>query len=84
MWFFSDRINVEKTFADSAQAVVFYGTEIDMKIEIVLKQYSGSSFKEIIREIKLFTMLEKERVVKDDPKILIHIFANGPKHDGLP
>ena len=33
-----------------------------MDIPVVIKQYTGETFDEIIREIKLFTLLEKERI----------------------
>ena len=33
-----------------------------MGIKVVLKQYTGETFDEIIREIKLFTLLEKEKM----------------------
>ena len=60
--FFKDRIEVERVLTGSAQAVIFFGREINMEIKIVLKQYSGVTFDEIIREIKLFTLLEKDRI----------------------
>ena len=33
-----------------------------MGVKVVLKQYKGESFHEIVREIKLYTVLEKERL----------------------
>ena len=59
--FFADKIIVERISSSSAQAAVFFGREASMGFKVVLKQYSGRTFHEIIREIKLFTHLEKER-----------------------
>ena len=52
---------VERTVASSSQAVVFFGRDTSTGTRIVLKQYIGDNFDEIVREIKVFTELEKER-----------------------
>ena len=49
----------------SAQAVIFFGTEVNMRMRIVLKQYLGDTFDEIVREIRLFTLMEKEKLQGD-------------------
>jgi serine/threonine protein kinase len=59
--FYVTEVNVEKSSADSAQSIVFFGRESSMKIRVVLKQYSGKSFKSIFKEIKIFTMLEAHK-----------------------
>lgn len=56
--FFTNEIIVEKSSADSAQSIVFFGRESTMFIRVVLKQYSGKCFKSIFKEIKIFTLLE--------------------------
>ena len=59
--FFKDRVKVYRIVGDSAQALVFFGREANMGTRVVLKQYTGKTFNEIIREIKVFTELEKDR-----------------------
>ena len=59
--FFKDRVIVERIAESSAQAVIFFGREVNMGTRIVLKQYTGKNFDEIVREIKVFTELEKDR-----------------------
>ena len=59
--FFKNRIKVERTAGDSAQAVIFYGRDVKMDMRVVLKQYTGVNFNDIVREIKVFTELEKVR-----------------------
>ena len=59
--FFADQIIVERSSTSSAQATVFFGRETNMGFKVVLKQYTGNTFHEIIREIKLFTQIEKQR-----------------------
>jgi hypothetical protein len=48
---------VEKSSADSAQSIVYFGTEATMGIRVVLKQYLLSSFQSMFREVKIFTLL---------------------------
>ena len=66
--FFKERIEVDKILTGSAQAVIFFGTEVNMRMRVVLKQYCGETFEEILREIRLFTLLEKEKLQIDIPK----------------
>ena len=61
--FFKDRITVKRTVGDSAQALIFFGRETNIGNRVVLKQYTGETFEEIIREIKVFTELEKDRYI---------------------
>ena len=60
--FFKERIEVDKVLTGSAQAVIFFGTEVNMRMRVVLKQYCGDTFGEILREIRLFTLLEREKL----------------------
>ena len=57
-----------------------------MRMRIVLKQYTGDTFDEIVREIRLFTLLEKEKLQLDDQKQknMSEIFILGKQPDGLP
>lgn len=48
---------VEKSSADSAQSIVYFGTEATMGIRVVLKQYLHNSFQSMFREVKIFTLL---------------------------
>ena len=70
----------------SAQAVIFFGKEVNMGIKIVLKQYTGVTFDEIIREIKLFTLLEKDRIYIEESKQqnITQVIVKNIQHDGLP
>ena len=49
---------VESGSGQSSQAYVFFGREKSLKIRVVLKQYKGYDKKSILREIKIFTLLE--------------------------
>ena len=57
-----------------------------MGIKIVLKQYTGVTFDEIIREIKLFTLLEKDRIYIEESKQqnITQVIVKNIQHDGLP
>lgn len=83
--FFIDEVLVEKSSADSAQSVVFFGREALMMIRVVLKQYAGQSFRSIFREIKIFTLLEtlKKNNLNVEQNVQ-EIVQQGIKHDGLP
>ena len=48
--FFKDRITVDRIVGDSAQALIFFGREVNTGIRVVLKQYMGETFEEILRE----------------------------------
>lgn len=82
--FFSKEIIVEKSSADSAQSIVFFGRESTMFIRVVLKQYSGDSFKSIFKEIKIFTLLEVYKEQQNTNKSLFSIIMNSKKHDAMP
>ena len=72
--------------SDTAQAKIFFGREVDMDIAVVLKQYQGDTFSEIIREIKLFTLLEKEKMqamARKEQEIEKFIIKE-TEHDALP
>ena len=73
--FFKEQIIVERSSSNSAQAVVFFGKEASMGFKVVLKQYKGDTFNEIIREIKLFTQLEKERHQSPDKPKSIEVLS---------
>jgi serine/threonine protein kinase len=49
---------VESGSGQSSQAYVFFGRESSLRIRVVLKQYKGVNKKAIIREMKIFTLLE--------------------------
>ena len=57
-----------------------------MDIPVVIKQYTGETFDEIIREIKLFTLLEKERisVMESEKQNITQVILKDIQHDGLP
>ena len=57
--FYHEEVDVEKSSADSAQSVVYFGRETTLQIRVVLKQYMRKSFKNMLREIKIFSLLEK-------------------------
>ena len=57
--FYPNEVIVEKSSADSAQSVVYFGRESNLYIRIVLKQYLRQSFKNMIRDIKIFSLLEQ-------------------------
>ena len=59
--YFHDEIDVEKVSTESAQAKVFFGRDTHMGVRVVLKQYKGSSFKGIFRELKIFTYIEQTK-----------------------
>jgi hypothetical protein len=52
---------VESGSGESSQAYVFFGRESSLKIRVVLKQYKGTNKKAILREIKIFTLLENRK-----------------------
>ena len=56
--FFSEELKVESVHVDSAQAAIFFGRETSMGVSVVLKQYKGSAFDGIFRELKMFTYME--------------------------
>ena len=56
-----------------------------MGIKVVLKQYKGNTFHEIVREIKLFTQLENERNKSQAKQTLNEMILQSKKHhDALP
>jgi len=59
--FYTDEIFVEKSSADSAQSIVYFGEETTMGIRVVLKQYLSDSFQSMYRELKIFTLLQEYR-----------------------
>jgi hypothetical protein len=75
---------VEKSSAESAQSVVFFGRESSMFIRVVLKQYSGKSFKSIFKEIKIFTLLETEKKNINEDKSLFSVIQSSKQHDAMP
>lgn len=56
--FYSEEVLVEKSSADSAQSVVYFGHETNLGIRVVIKQYMRNSFLNMLREIKIFSLLE--------------------------
>ena len=84
--FFKERIEVDKVLTGSAQAVIFFGTEVNMRMRVVLKQYRGETFEEILREIRLFTLLEKKKLQIDIPQWndMSEILICDKQLDGLP
>ena len=67
---------VESGSGESTQAYVFFGRESSLKIRVVLKQYKGTNKKAILREIKIFTLLEnrKKELSGND---LVSVINNG-------
>lgn len=55
-----------------------------MGIKVVLKQYNGESFNEMINEVKIFTQIEKARMSQAKDQKYADIYTKGSKHDGLP
>ena len=58
--YFDKKIKIESYDESSAQAKVFFGREADLNIRVVLKQYK-LNLKGMIREIKIFTELERRK-----------------------
>ena len=83
MKFFNEVVEVEQVISDSSQATVFLGREKTLGIRVVLKQYLEPQFKGILRELKIFTELEKKEYKKQQGN-LAKIIEYGPKHDALP
>ena len=83
---FKDRIKVERSITDSAQAKIFFGREIDMDIPVVLKQYQGVTFNQIIREIKIFTLIERDKMRASErkEKVPMRFIVKETGHDSLP
>ena len=54
-----------------------------MGIKVVLKQYNGESFNEMINEVKIFTQIEKARMSQAKDQKYADIYTKGSKHDGL-
>ena len=76
MQLFKKEIIVESGSGQSSQAYVFFGREKSLKIRVVLKQYKGGNKKSILREIKIFTLLEnyKKSQTGND---LVSVINNG-------
>lgn len=49
---------MESSSGKSSQAVIFFGREKNLKIRVVVKQYSGGKKNAVMTEIKIFTLLE--------------------------
>ena len=81
--FYQDVLEVEQVISDSSQATVFLGREKTLGIRVVLKQYLDDQFKGILRELKIFTELEKKDCKKQNDN-LAQIIEHGPKHNALP
>lgn len=64
--FFKEEILVEKSSADSAQSVVYFGEESTMGIRVVLKQYLNDSFQSLFRELKIFTLIQEYKKNNND------------------
>ena len=60
--FYSNEVDVERQSSVSSQSVVYFGRETTLKIRVVLKQYMRKSFKNMLREIKIFSLLEKYKL----------------------
>ena len=58
--YFDKKIKVESSIEDSAQAKVFFGREAELNFRVVLKQYK-LCLKGMLREIKIFTELERQK-----------------------
>ena len=56
--FYLEEVLVEKSSADSAQSIVYFGHETILGIRVVIKQYMRSCFRNMLREIKIFSLLE--------------------------
>ena len=58
--YFDKKIKVESSIESTAQAKVFFGREAELKFRVVLKQYK-LCLKGMLREIKIFTELERQK-----------------------
>ena len=82
--FYKDEVNVEKSSADSAQSVVYFGHESTVGVRVVVKQYLRNSFKNMMREIKIFSLLEQFKMNKHEDNSLLRIVQTSKINDGLP
>lgn len=71
--FYPEEVEVEKSSADSAQSVVYFGRESTLQIRVVLKQYMRRSFKNMLREIKIFSLLEQYKKNQNDQSSLFKV-----------
>jgi hypothetical protein len=51
---------------------------------VVLKQYLRKSFKNMLREIKIFSLLEQFKRTKNDQSTLLKVVQTSKINDGLP
>jgi len=58
---FKKLIKVKSSCGESSQAHVFFGRESTLGIRVVLKQYNGTKKRAILKEVKVFTLLEVRR-----------------------
>jgi len=68
--FYPEEVEVEKSSADSAQSVVYFGRESTLQVRVVLKQYMRKSFTNMLREIKIFSLLEQYKKTQNDQSSL--------------
>ena len=55
-----------------------------MGVSVVLKQYKGSAFDGIFRELKMFTYMENYKKISQPDQDIAEVAALGSQHDGLP
>ena len=63
---------------------MYFGREATLHIRVVLKQYLRKSFKNMLREIKIFSLLEQFKKTKNDQSTLLKVVQTSKINDGLP
>ena len=63
---------------------MYFGREATLQIRVVLKQYLRKSFKNMLREIKIFSLLEQFKKTKNDQSTLLKVVQTSKINDGLP
>ncbi len=80
--FYTKELEIDKSSADSAQSVVYFGRETTLHIRVVLKQYMRRSFKNMLREIKIFSLLENYKKTQNDQSSLLKVVQTSQRSLG--
>ena len=81
--FYGKDLNIDRVDESSAQANVLFGKEKHIGQKVVCKQYSVFKLKAMLKEIRVFSCIEKQRLAKcqNDSNLLRRSFH---QEDGLP
>ena len=80
---FFNNIKVDHIEESTAQANVLFGKESDLDQEVVCKQYSIFKLKAMVKEIRVFASLEKQRALQSSES-MDKFAALYKEADGLP